>query len=206
MFTTSMHHLIANEFKSKLDDRTLSIDPSISLYLESNNTRLPIDLTDKLSDITEFDFAGTFKAEVDISVEGIPVELYISASSDDITTASSIDFDISLDLDLRPIKESFIQLLVELDGIRYPNLFQRGFSHLPRLDFSCICKSGIAYLGGDVDVKTLFSSPTKLEPKYPLSGFLSALADGCSSSELRLSGGYYSPSEELGAYGLILTF
>jgi hypothetical protein len=113
-----MHHLIANEFKSKLDDRTLSIDPSIALYLESNNTRLPIDLTDKLSDITQFDFAGTFKAEVDISVEGIPVEMYISASSDDITTASSIDFEIRIDVSCENLPRDFADIFVSaLDAL-----------------------------------------------------------------------------------------
>lgn len=147
-----------------------------------------------------------------MGVEGIPVELYISATSDDITTASSVDFKIGLDIDLFPIRETIIELLEELRGLRYPSFIQQSSPYLPRLDLSCVSKSGIAYLGGgDMDATLFSAQKTSGQPilstfstKCPISGFLTAIADGCSSDGLGLSGGYNSTSEELGTYSTII--
>lgn len=62
-------------------------------------------------------------------------------------------------------------------------------SFLPRLDFSCVSKSAIAYLEGG-----------KACGDYPLSGFINSIAEGCSSNGLKLSGGYNPTSEELGRW------
>lgn len=211
-----------NKFSIQLGEKTLTIDPSIQLSLDAVNNRVPIDLKNNISDIAAFGFAGTFHAAVNVGVEGIPVELYISASSDNIVMTSSIDFEIGVDIDLFPIKDTLIGLLEELKGISYPRSVQQSAPFLPRLDMSCVSKSGIAYLGGIVEPVTVTAIPTvsdwpSLSPsvqpslfpspspddtriKYPISGFLNAIADGCSSNELRLSGGYNSTSEELGTH------
>ncbi len=205
--------LPANEFNINLGGTTLSINPSLLLHLEANNTRLPIDLKNNLSDITEFDFAGTFQSDVNVGVAGIPVELSISADSKDITNASSVDFKIGLDIDLFPIRETLIELLEELRDIRYPSVIQQSSPYLPRLDLSCVSKSGIAYLGGYAMNVTVLSaenpssqpSHSSVSTKYPISGFLSAVADGCSTNGLGLSGGYNSTSEELGTRTTIVS-
>ncbi len=125
-------------------------------------------------------------------MEGIPAQLYISASSDDITKVSSVDFEIGVDIDLLPLNGTLMNLLTQLSTIGYPT--GDGFNKdllpfLPRPDFGCVSKSAISYLqGGGSD------------GNYPLSGFLGAIAEGCSSNSLRLSGGYNSTSEELGMW------
>lgn len=124
------------------------INPSIYLSLDAENTRVPIDLKNNVSDIAVFDFAGTFRAGVNVGVEGIPVELYISASSDDIVRESSIDFEIGVDIDLYPLRNTMIGLLDELRVISYPRFIQQSAPFLPRLDLGCVSRSGIAYLGG----------------------------------------------------------
>ncbi len=143
-----------------------------------------------MSDITEFNFAGTFHTDVNIGVEGIPVELSISADSNDITTASNIAFEIGFDIDLFPIREQIIDLLQELRTVAYPSFIQQSFPYLPRLDLSCVSKSGIAYLrGGGKNATVLFTPSDRISlsasSKYPISSFLSAVADECSSSGLR---------------------
>lgn len=187
--TSTNNWLTANKFSTQLGDKTLSFDPSIVLRLEAENTRTPIDLKENLSDITAFNFSGTFHAAVYIGVEDIPVGLYISASADDITTASSVDFEVAVDIDLLPLNATLTDLLMELGALAYPRFIQQSSSFLPRLDLSCLSKSGVAYLHGN-------------STNYPLSGFLKAMVDGClaTSNGLSLSGGYNSTSEEFGTY------
>jgi hypothetical protein len=125
-------------------------------------------------------------------MEDFPLELYASASSEDITNASSLDFVIGLDIDLCPLNLTLMNSLMNLSKISYPQ--GGGFnkdlvSFLPRLDFSCVSKSAIAYLKGG-----------KACGDYPLSGFINSIAEGCSSNGLRISGGYNSTSEELGRW------
>ena len=126
-------------------------------------------------------------------MEGIPAQVYISALSDDITNVSNVDFEIGVDIDLLPLNGTMMDLLTKLSKIGYDTT-GGGFNmdllpFLPRLDFGCVSKSAISYLqGGGSD------------GNYPLSGFLGAIAEGCSSNSLRLSGGYNSTSEELGMW------
>jgi hypothetical protein len=213
-----------NEFSIELGEKTLTIDPTIYLSLDAENTLVPIDLKNNVSNIAVFDFAGTFRAGVNVGVEGIPVELYISASSDDIVRTSSIDFEVGVDIDLFPLRDTMIGLLEDLSVVSYPRFIQQSAPFLPRLDLSCVSRSGTAYLGGTGEPATFTPAPTtsdwpSLSPsslpsahpsndyastKYPISGFLNAIADGCSTKELDLSGGYNSTSQELGAYCTIL--
>ena len=165
------------------------INPSIQLYLEASNTRVPIDLISHTSNIKEIDFAGTFDAKLNVGEEDIPLELYIAASSNVITTLSSIDFDIGVDIDLFPLHSTLVDLLKKLKRIGYPTGadFNKDLvPFLPPLDYSCVSKSGIEYLQRKTP-----------QGNSPLSGFLGAIADDCSSNSFALSGGYNSTSEEL---------
>ena len=84
-----------------------------------------------------------------------------------------------------------MDLLTKLNSISFgDNVNQDLKPFLPRLDFSCVSRSGSVYL--------LKNTTNATVANYPVSGFLDAIATGCSSSSLFLSGGYNSISEELG--------
>lgn len=87
------------------------INPDIHLYLMASNTRIPIDLISNIGDAKSLDFAGTFNAKLNVGTEDFPLELYASASSEDITNASSLDFVIGLDMDLCPLNVTLMNSL-----------------------------------------------------------------------------------------------
>ncbi len=179
----------ADEFDITIGGRKFFINPAIHLNLEAY-TRVPMDLTSNISVANDFDFAGTFDAKLNVGVAGIPAELYISASSDDITKVYSVEFDIGVDIDLRPLNDTLMDSMTKLSKISYTEggVYNKDLvSFLPRLDIICVSKSATAYLlKGNAD------------GNYPLSGFINSIAKGCSSKDIKLSGGYNSTSEELG--------
>lgn len=179
------------DFSISLGGTNLSVRPIISLDLKAANTRLPINLISDFNHTTEVAFSGAFDAGLTIGVEGIPINLYVSASSDDITNSSGIDFHLGLDIDLFPVRDKIVDLLTKLNSISFgDNVRQDLKPFLPRLDFGCVSRSGSVFL--------LKNTANATAANYPVSGFLDAIATGCSSSSLFLSGGYNSTSEKLG--------
>ena len=55
--------------------------------------------------MTSFDFGGTFDAKVGAGINEVPAEIYLTASSDDITKLTAFEFEIGVDIDLDPIKD-----------------------------------------------------------------------------------------------------
>ena len=164
----------------QLKGRTLSIDPSILLYLGAKNTLLPINLTtNTFSHISEFDFAGSFKADIEVGLEGIPVELHISASSDDITTASSIDFDVGIDVTCENLPRDFADLftsaLDELETLVADNV-DKSFDEI-----------GLGPLGGSLLVHNLYDFKAGLFDKlFGTKAERSAWINGTAESEIEL--------------------
>ena len=179
------------DFSIKLGGTNLSVRPVLNLDLKAANTQLPINLISNFNHTKSVAFSGTFNAGLTIGVGGIPINLYVSASSSDITNSSGIDFHLGLDIDLFPVRDKIVDLLTKLNSISFgDNVNQDLKPFLPRLDFSCVSRSGSVYL--------LKNTTNATVANYPVSGFLDAIATGCSSSSLFLSGGYNSISEELG--------
>ena len=98
----------ADNFMLPLGEFELAVSPLIEVSLEANNTAVPIDLirsTNLTSDLTAFDFGGTVNTQVGVGIDDLPVRMYFSASSDDITDLTSLDYTVGVDIDLDPIKE-----------------------------------------------------------------------------------------------------
>ena len=104
------------------------ISPAIMLDLEAKNSALPINLIQDASDIGEIDFAGSFGAKLNVAVDGIPAEIFITAASDDISNAASVDFSVGVDIDLYPVRDT-VSLLRALEQ-RCQNQFHLLASHL----------------------------------------------------------------------------
>ena len=92
--TGSFTAAVADDFRITTGPLSVAISPSLEVYLEAINTAVPFDLVSNSSELATFDFRGTFDASVNVGVEGVPAEILFIASSDDITNASSIDFEI----------------------------------------------------------------------------------------------------------------
>ena len=105
------------DFSILLGGTNLSVRPVLSLDLKAANTRLPINLISNYNHTTEVAFSGTFNAGLTIGVGGIPINLYVSASSNDITNSSGIDFHVGLDIDLFPVRDKIVDLLTKLNSI-----------------------------------------------------------------------------------------
>lgn len=96
---------ISDSYDISIEDFSFHVEPHVELHLQTENTATPFDLFQNPSDLTELSFGGYFSGLVLVGMEGVPVEISVRALSQDITNTSSLEFDLSLDLDLVPIKD-----------------------------------------------------------------------------------------------------
>lgn len=174
---------ISNEFSTSFDPLNLHITPSIVLELEARNAAAsPFDVIANPGQLGNFIFGGSFMGQVSVQVEGVPAEVTLAAVLPDITNASTIDFDLKLDISLTPIQDKVMDLLADISALSYPKWLKDTAPFLPELNLGCIEKAGVAFLTNNTSAS--------------VSGFLSAIAQGCSSKSLSLSGGYDSATEQ----------
>jgi hypothetical protein len=178
---TSLHAYISDEFDFSVGGYGVSVAPSITVYLEAENKETPFDVFANPGGLTNFSFGGTFDGMVSVGVEGVPAQITMRASSDDITVLSAFDFELRLDIDLSPIKDIIISLLTDIGELSYPSWLTKTAPFLPPLDLSCVSKAGIA-----------FSERTDLT----VSSLLSSIYDLCPGA-FSLSGGYSPETEDL---------
>ena len=168
----------------------LVASPKLALELSTTNKATPFDVFEggALAKLADFSFTGSFAGTCLVSVSDIPVEIIFDVSVPDLTNASSVDFDLSIDVNLVPVKDEIEDLLDLVDLISYSGdgPFAQYERFLPTIDLTCIKDSGKEYLN-------------QANSSLPVSGFFNAIADGCSDNELfELLGGYNSTSGELG--------
>lgn len=84
----------------------LHVTPAVQVRLQAENSAVPFDLVETPSALGEFQFSGDFNGNVNVNMDNIPAEIALSAYSPDITDLDSLDFDVRLDIDLRPIETS----------------------------------------------------------------------------------------------------
>lgn len=180
---------ISNDFRLPIDPFVLLISPNIVLQLEAENTaELPFDVFDSPGQLRNFSYGGSFMGEIAVQVvDDMPAEVTLTAMLPDITNAPTIDFDVKLNIDLRPIKSQIFGQLGDIADLSYPDWLKKNLPFLPDLNLGCIEKSGVEFLDQAVSDNATAS----------ISGFLNAIRDGCSSKSLALSGGYDSASEQL---------
>jgi hypothetical protein len=80
-----------------------------------------------------------------------------------------------------------IDVLNELSVLSYPAWMTNAVPYLPSINLQCVATSGIEFLEEAVENNDMAS----------ISGVLDAIARGCSTSNLSLSGGYDSETQEL---------
>lgn len=106
-FETSFTATIEDEFTIPLGDRpwNLGIKPSLTLFLEAENTAVPFDVFDEVSKLSQFEYGGDIDALILVAVEDVPVEVSLRASvSENLTSIDSLDYEVELDIDLDVIK------------------------------------------------------------------------------------------------------
>jgi hypothetical protein len=96
---------ISDSYDISIQDLSFHVTPRVELHLQTKNTATPFDLLQNPSALNEFSFGGSFVGLVVVGMEGVPVEISLRALSQDITNTSSLQFDLSLDIDLVPIKD-----------------------------------------------------------------------------------------------------
>ena len=87
-FEASFSALIADDFSIDIGGYFLGISPSIELNIEAINTATPFLFnSSNLSNLTAFDFSGDIDALVAVGVEGVPAEITLRASSDELVSS-----------------------------------------------------------------------------------------------------------------------
>lgn len=170
--------------------------PSIDLSLSAVNTDVPFDIFREPAKLQSFQYGAKAEALVHAAVSGIPVGVYVALPPTDLMDVSAASFELGADINLDQIKPSIVTLLTQLDSLSYPATFTDAAQFLPRLDFTCMTKAGIEYLEKR-DAETILSEGS------PVSGFIRALATGCSSETLLLGGGYFPDEEKLALNAVI---
>jgi hypothetical protein len=101
-FTGSM----TDEYHVTIGGFEIFVTPYVQLHLQAENTDCPFDVVNNSNALSEFSFGGDFAGLVVVRMDGIPAAISLSASSEDITSADSLIFELRLDIDLLPIKNS----------------------------------------------------------------------------------------------------
>ena len=132
---TSFRAIIADDFDLTIAPFSLSVSPNVNLFLRAKNTAIPFDVFNTIGgELASFDFDGTFDSMVLVSVDDVPAQVYVSASSDDITSLSSLEFELGIDISLEPIKDgeyAYLEIYFATNSI-YLSLHLRPHSTLPR--------------------------------------------------------------------------
>lgn len=181
----SLYAAISHEFELTLSPFDLYINPSVQVNLHAENTATPFDIVKNTSLLSNFSVGGDFFGKISVGVDDVPAEVILTASVDDIMNVSTLGFDLKLDIDLLPIKDKIIDLLEEIADLSYPKWLVSTAPFLPEIKLTCISNSGISFLS-NVNA----TSAT-------ISDFLEAIASGCSSNSLVLSGGYDTDAQQL---------
>ena len=84
----------------------LHITPSVQLRLQAENTATPFDLVETPSALGQFQLSGDFDGLLNVAIDDVPAEISLSAYSSDITNLDSLEFEVTLDIDLVPIEDS----------------------------------------------------------------------------------------------------
>lgn len=120
-------------------------------------------------------------------MDNVPAEITLQAYLPDLTTAAGVDFHISMDINLVPIRESINSVLDEIGALTYPKFLTDTAPFLPEFDLSCIPRSGKGYLD-DAAANSILATVT---------GFLNKIMVGCSSDAFFLKGGYDNDKQML---------
>jgi hypothetical protein len=97
---------VEESFETNVGGFAVAVAPAIELILTAENTAVPFDLFEG-SGLATFDFGGSLDCRVVVTVEGVPAAVTFEAAVPDITNATAtVDFDVFVDIDLYPIRES----------------------------------------------------------------------------------------------------
>ena len=85
----SLSALIDKDFGIQIEDYFIGIRPILALNIEAKNTATPFSLTSSnvTKNLTQFEFAGDLDAVVSVGVDGVPAEVSLRASSDDLVSS-----------------------------------------------------------------------------------------------------------------------
>jgi hypothetical protein len=97
---------ISDEFVLSIGNVSINVTPFVQLYLEVKNTAVPFDVVQNPSALSELSFGGNFIGLVVVRIPELPFAISLRALSQDITNTSSLEFELRLDIDLVPIKDS----------------------------------------------------------------------------------------------------
>ena len=102
-FKTSLTAVIADVFSIPLGSSptlSLGISPSLTLSLEANNIAVPFDVfrDNPLEKLSKFTYDGQIESFISVGVEGVPAEVTLRASSNNLISLDNIEFDVGLDI------------------------------------------------------------------------------------------------------------
>ena len=69
---------------------SISVVPYLELFLEANNTETPFDVVSETSKLANFSFDGTFDALIAVGIDGVPAQVVLRASSEELVSDSAL--------------------------------------------------------------------------------------------------------------------
>ena len=104
--STSFLASITDTFDVAIGDFDLHVTPTVQLRLQAENTATPFDIVDDPSALGKFWFAGDFEGLINVAIDNVPAEISLQAYSPYLTNADSLQFGVTIDIDLLPIQAS----------------------------------------------------------------------------------------------------
>jgi hypothetical protein len=105
--TMALQAKITDTFDVAIGDfGELHITPSVQLRLQVENTAVPFDIVQNPSSLKEFWYSGDFEGIIHVAMDNVPAEITLRAYSPYLTKADSLVFEVTLDINLLPIRQS----------------------------------------------------------------------------------------------------
>jgi hypothetical protein len=107
---TSFRAAVTDTFDLTIGSYKIHVSPKVELFLQAKNHFLEanndtIDIFNLTGgELTTFDFEGSLESIVLASVDELPAQVFVKTSTKDITSLTSLDFELGVDLILEPIK------------------------------------------------------------------------------------------------------
>ena len=112
-FSTSIKELdmafmasITDTFNIAIGDFNIHVTPTVQLRLQAQNAAIPFDVVQNPSAVSNFSFSGDFEGIVVVGIDGVPAEISLRAYSPYLTQIDSLEFQVRLDINLVPIRDS----------------------------------------------------------------------------------------------------
>jgi hypothetical protein len=126
--STALSVQIQDTLSKTYNDLAIIAAAGLQLLLDASNRAVPFDILTDASKLTEFVYGGSLDSRSFVTIPGVPATIILEASVPDVAAEDAeVDFTVSVDIDLYPIRQGKYSLLLSVNRclcVFLSNLFE----------------------------------------------------------------------------------